>query len=91
MKIRTAFLAALATLPLLAGGASAHGGWGDRGHGHGNPEAAYWREREARHAWFEARRAREWERQRRQAWEHQQRYAAPRPGYYQGGGWGPRW
>ena len=89
MKLRTAFLAALATLPLLAGGASAHGGWGDRGHGHGNPEAAYWREREARHAWHEARRAREWEWQRLQAWE--QRNFAPPPPSYGPPGWGPRW
>jgi hypothetical protein len=94
MQIRTAFLAALATLPLLAGAASAHGGR-EGGYGrpaYGHPSYGYdqgWREREARREWIEARRAREWAWQRHQMWE-QRRYEPPR-GYQQGGGWGPRW
>lgn len=88
MKIRIAFLAALASLPLLAGAASAHGGWDD---GYRRPAYGYdrgWREREARRDWIEAQRAREWA-WRRQQMAEQRRYEPPR-GYYQGG-WGPRW
>ncbi|MFZ4406500.1 MAG: hypothetical protein ACOYOH_04120 [Paracraurococcus sp.] len=91
MKIRIAFLAALATLPLLAGAASAHGGW-EGGHGYGRPAYGYdqgWREREARRDWMEAQRAREWAWRRHEMWE--QRRFEPQRGYYQGGGWGPRW
>ena len=89
MTIRTAFLAALASLPLLAGAASAHDGWGG---GHGRPAHGYdqgFREREARRDWVEARRAREWAWQRHRMRE-ERRYEPPRA-YYGGGGWGPRW
>ena len=88
MQIRKALLAALATLPLLAGGASAHGWWG--GYGYGPPPGPDWREREARHAWIEAQRAREWEWRRHEAWEQQRRFEPPRRDYVPGG-WGPRW
>lgn len=88
---RTAVLAAIAALPLLAGAASAHGGWDGGGYRHGHappPPAHWWREQEARRARFEAEQARElaW---RREAWARQ-RFAPPRP--YDGpGGRGPRW
>ena len=88
MMIRTAFLAALATLPLLAGAASAHG---DREGGYGRPAYGYdqgSREREARREWREAQRAREWAWQRHRMWE-ERRFEPPR--HYQSGGWGPRW
>jgi hypothetical protein len=90
MQIRTAFLAAFATLPLLAGAASARGGWEG---GQGRPSYGYdqgWREQAARRDWAEAQRTREWAWQRHRM-EGQRRYEPPR-GYYQGGGgWGPRW
>ncbi|WP_431272097.1 hypothetical protein [Dankookia sp. P2] len=74
-------------LPLLAGAASAHDGWGG-GYGYGRPAYGYdqgWREREARREWMEAQRAREWAWQRHRMWE-ERRFEPPR-GY----GWGPRW
>ncbi|MDO9709080.1 hypothetical protein [Paracraurococcus lichenis] len=87
--IRTAFLAALAALPLLAGAASAHDGWG---YGSAGGDDPYWREREARRAWFEAERAREWAWRRHEAWERGRVYAPPPPpAYGPPGGWGPRW
>ena len=93
MQIRKAFLAAIATLPLLAGGASAHGYWGGGGQGYGYapPPIAYgWGGGgEMRRPWFEEQRAREWQWRQHEAWEHQ-RVEQPRT-YYQQGGWGPRW
>jgi len=95
MQLRKAFLAAIATLPLLAGGASAHGGWGGQGGGYGYAQqggghgqyGGYDGRGEMRRGWAGPERAREW--RRHDAWEHQ-RHQAPRP-YYQQGGWGPRW
>jgi len=93
MQIRTAFFAALATLPLLAGAASAHGNWGDgRGQSGYSQSGGYdqdWRQREAQHNWAMAERSREWAWQRHRMWEAR-RYEPPR-GYHQGGGYGPRW
>ncbi|MFC7476279.1 hypothetical protein ACFQS7_18075 [Dankookia sp. GCM10030260] len=82
MKIRTAFFAALAALPLLAGAASAHGGR-DAGY-HGRPSHGHdrgWQERAARRDWVEAQRAREWARRRHHMAE--QRHYAPPRGYQQ--------
>ncbi|NOG73692.1 hypothetical protein [Roseicella sp. DB1501] len=64
MRFRTALLAALASLPLLAGAASAHGGWSG-GPGHD------WRAAEAHRARIAAARAHE------RAWHH--RYRMPPP------------
>jgi hypothetical protein len=89
MQIRTTFLAALAALPLLAGGASAHGGWGGEGYGPPRAPMGYdWREREARRDWVEAQRAREWTWHRHQAWKQRERFEAAQRWQ---GGWGPRW
>lgn len=68
MRFRTALLAALASLPLLAGAASAHGGWG-RGPGHD------WRAREAQRAWIERSRAHE------RAWHRDRMRMPPRQGW----------
>ncbi|MBK1658579.1 hypothetical protein [Paracraurococcus ruber] len=94
-KLRTTILAAIAALPLLGGAAQAHGWWAE-GSGYGPPRPAYdpyWREREARRAWAEAERARDWARDaefRRRAWEARHAWAPPPPPYG-APGWGPRW
>jgi hypothetical protein len=92
MQLRKALFAALATLPLLAGGAAAHGSWNGPGYGPPHGHDSGWREREARRAFFEAERARRWEWERRMAWQ-QQRYIPPPPPptYGMPGGWGRRW
>jgi hypothetical protein len=86
MQIRTTLLAAIAVLPLLATGASAHGWWG--GDGYGRSEGHDWREREARREWVQPRRERDWAWQQHQAREQRARFEAARQ--YQGS-WGPRW
>jgi hypothetical protein len=105
MQIRNALLAALATLPLLAGAASAQGNWGNGhgqlgGHGRSGGHEQTWRAGEARHNWASAERSQAWGWQRHRSWEPR-RYEPPhrhpsggyRPGGYHqgGGGWGPRW
>lgn len=81
MKLKTAFLAALAALPLLAGTASAHGGYGyGPAPGYAPPPAHDWRADQARRYWA-------W--RRHEAREHQ-RFAPPVP-HGVPGPWGPRW
>lgn len=91
MKLKTAFLAALAALPLLAGTAAAQGGYGygygyrpAPGYGHAPPppRAHGWRAEQAR---------RDWAWRRHEARMHRRYAPPPPPPHGMPGPRGPRW